>query len=319
MSSGKSQFQIYLDSLRKSLLKHDSASDKKVENTDALVSKIEDIIYQDSGGGTEKENIFIIKQKFMLLASLIANKNNQLEEFDLVKFSKQNFTQNLIPPITVNLDEQLTSIPDIGLIIDDLSMSIKKLVKKDVLNHSKRLTARNIFFEYLKPQLSKDAEIIMNICKLLEESCFLYSLLIVKEYMPFEKITWEVQRDRVMNLNRMYEIKCKIILSSICNEKFNKTFLVNLLEEDFAKECAFKKRNELLPELEEFTKESLKSELSKFDSEDYKQFESDRPCVKCGNSYVKTVQLQLRSADEPMTTFFICMYPRCKFREKDGG
>ncbi|CAO1632593.1 unnamed protein product [Parajaminaea phylloscopi] len=45
---------------------------------------------------------------------------------------------------------------------------------------------------------------------------------------------------------------------------------------------------------------------------------TDAPCPKCENPKAYFMQLQIRSADEPMTTFYRCTEPSCGFQWKEG-
>ncbi|KAJ6637588.1 DNA-directed RNA polymerase III subunit RPC10 [Pseudolycoriella hygida] len=44
---------------------------------------------------------------------------------------------------------------------------------------------------------------------------------------------------------------------------------------------------------------------------------TDAVCPKCSHDRAFYVQLQIRSADEPMTTFFQCCNNKCNFKWKD--
>ena len=293
---------------------------------DLQISKLEDVLYRNSGGKTEDENLFIIKQKFMLIISNIVN-----QTFDVDNFIMANSTQNLIPPIVFDLEELLCDLPLIDQIIDDLVTLVPKVVPPTTLQHHKREAVRSIFGLYISEQFSKtqgqiqftDAH-VQKIAADIELGCFLYAIIICKEYYAgFDELIWDPENSyNKMTLTKIYQLKCKTVLSSVMNDRnfYNRDLLLNLRNvPQFAQRCAFLSRNALLPRLNKDIVESLKSEISKLDAEDYKQYESDRPCKKCGKYYVKISQLQIRSADEPMTTYYICMYPKCKYHEKDNS
>lgn len=45
--------------------------------------------------------------------------------------------------------------------------------------------------------------------------------------------------------------------------------------------------------------------------------QTDIQCPKCTNSYAYFMQIQTRSADEPMTTFYKCTNFQCQYRWKE--
>ncbi|UZJ51133.1 hypothetical protein CBS101457_000453 [Exobasidium rhododendri] len=44
----------------------------------------------------------------------------------------------------------------------------------------------------------------------------------------------------------------------------------------------------------------------------------DAPCSKCDNQKAFFMQLQIRSADEPMTTFYRCTNSKCAHQWREG-
>ncbi|EPQ27845.1 uncharacterized protein PFL1_04589 [Pseudozyma flocculosa PF-1] len=53
--------------------------------------------------------------------------------------------------------------------------------------------------------------------------------------------------------------------------------------------------------------------------ESWKNVDStDAPCPKCENPKAFFMQLQIRSADEPMTTFYRCTNAKCAYQWKEN-
>jgi DNA-directed RNA polymerase subunit M/transcription elongation factor TFIIS len=287
------------------------------------IHKVDGIISTSNSGKSNEQNLFIIKQKFMLLVGNLKHSSNSLKNtifhFDLNQFLAQKSTQNLITPICNKLDELLTDLPKGKEMVNDLSKYAQMILKQNILKHPIRASVIQIFKEILDMSEIETKE-TEQIAEHMEFGAFLYSLIISKEYRStFDEINWEVDNDRSMCLTKMYHIKVKTLIGSLTNDKYNSELLHELEENPKnGLMLAFRSRKSLLPKYHEFIESARKSEISKFDSDDYKQYESDHQCKRCKKYYVKIVQLQLRSADEPMTTFYVCMYPKCGFREKDS-
>lgn len=56
---------------------------------------------------------------------------------------------------------------------------------------------------------------------------------------------------------------------------------------------------------------------SKDDPAELGQMDNDRECSKCGNVGMSYTTMQLRSADEGQTVFYIC--PKCRHREVENS
>ncbi|XP_045620692.1 DNA-directed RNA polymerase I subunit RPA12 [Procambarus clarkii] len=62
---------------------------------------------------------------------------------------------------------------------------------------------------------------------------------------------------------------------------------------------------------------AVKKKKVKADDSEFGQMDNDRECSKCGNIGMSYTTMQLRSADEGQTIFYIC--PKCKHREVENS
>lgn len=268
----------------------------------------EDNIYRNvSEGKTDKQNLLIQKQKMLLIFGKLLNQQDVLENYIQTRIS------NLIPEINVNYDDLLANLP-FQLLLDIWQNILVEESLAEFLNCDTRkntaLHIENILTTYFEP---KDAKYIANF---IEIGAVLYAFIIGKEYFPLSEINWSKQI-----LKKIYVTNLNVICSSILNERFNEDLIQRIKTKDIHPvSLVFTKRDVLLPKLDEYRKTAIKDTLNVLaEQEDYTQYECETECKRCGKNFVKPIQLQLRSADEPMTTFYLCKYPKCPGRKLNNG
>ncbi len=250
----------------------------------------------------------------------------------------KNYDELLTNIRWINSDQTLTEIESVvneyyPMIVED-AKNIREivilLIKEICQSHVNNVIfkAKQTVFKPLPVHILKDISTellkvqdkhLSNIAKDIERGIMLYTLLIAGVLM--KNVTgWYSEEFRII-----YHTKANAIVSSLSNYEFADELFYSLIkhglevdeyEEKLQKtyapiEIAFLKRSQLLPKLFEKVYENKMKhyqEIGLTDAKaDFKEGgKSTVQCHKCRGFYTDYIQLQTRSADEPMTIFYRC-------------
>lgn len=266
----------------------------------------------------QHEKAFLTVQKTLIILGMHINQKEILNE-DLLKTKMD----------AKNYDELITNIKwiskeDCLQFLNALDNLCSKLFSELYdMNGEWTIRKNNIRLLYEMMCLFsdvKDTKVDINTLRKLateiEKSIMIYTLLMVTEVCngDLNSIDWKNSL-----LKSVYLSKSNCILSSLTNKEYNNDLFRVLLNGDIQPlEISFLKRSQILGKFyEDREKEKIKiyeeGGLSKAD-EDYTKFHSTVRCYKCKLYHTSFTQLQTRSADEPLTTFWYCH--KCKIRGK---
>lgn len=153
--------------------------------------------------------------------------------------------------------------------------------------------SRNQYVELLKKIVKGNDKL----AKQIEDGIYCYT----EKQFPYKNM---INEDR---FKKIYKAKYIMIMMNLKN-KNNPGLLSNVLNGDISgKELAFKTHQELFPDIwKSRYEEQEQIRLSKM-ARQIQFTESIYVCRKCKSNKNAYVQLQTRSADEPMTTFVKCI------------
>jgi DNA-directed RNA polymerase subunit M/transcription elongation factor TFIIS len=128
-----------------------------------------------------------------------------------------------------------------------------------------------------------------------------------KDAEELNKLTFK-DGDHMLRKERFFLME----LVSIANQTYNPPVMGFLSGMQYLKSREFEDENDVIYNQPLLENERIHAEVTyEFLRNKQRSTKSVEKCPKCGSNETFSSEKQIRSADEPMTIFFICMNPSC--------